>query len=151
IQPVGHPGRAAKFVALGALVGAVATGSALIYTWRTYEGLKDTTKAELGAIRDANPNVQPDQARFYGAPTCIPPMSLTGPTVQQFANDCSRGQTLANASTALWVVTGALAGTAVISYIIGDRQAAKAEHERAKTSARVWQKSLRIAPIFSKG
>src|SRR5262249_32851672 len=135
----------------GALVGAVVSGSVAIYTWRTYSGLEDTTHAQLSAIRDANPNPTPEQMQFYGAPSCSPPMSLTRPTVPQYSSDCSRGQTFAQTTTALWVVTGALAGTAVISYIIGDRQAAKAEREKAKTQARVWQKSLRIAPVFSKG
>jgi hypothetical protein len=142
-----HPGRAAKFVALGALVGAVVAGSVAIYTWRTYAGLEDTTHAELVSIRDANPGATPEQMQFFQAPTCNAPAGLMG--VGNYGSDCSRGQTYANTTTALWVITGALAGTAVISYIIGDRQAAKAEKERQKSQARLWQKSLQIAPVFS--
>jgi hypothetical protein len=146
----GHPGRAAKFVALGALVGAVVTGSVAIYTWRTYAGLEDTTHSELAAIRDATPMPTMEQTQFFGAPGCNAPAGLMGP-VTQYSADCSRGQTYANTTTALWVITGALAGTAVISYIVGDRQAAKAEREKTKSQAKLWQKSLRIAPVFSKG
>jgi hypothetical protein len=150
-QPVGHPGRAAKLVALGSLVGAVVAGSVAIYTWRTYVGLEDTTHTELGMIQNATagPPTQ-DQANFYASPTCNPPAGLMGGSVlQSYQNDCSKGQTYANATTALWVITGALAGTAVISYIVGDRQAAKAEREAKKSQARLWQKSLRIAPVIS--
>jgi len=145
--PPGHPGRAAKFVALGSLVGAVVAGSVAIYTWRTYAGLEDTTHAELGMIRDATANPTQEHLNFYQSPTCNPPAGLMGP-VNNYSSDCSRGQTYANTTTALWVISGALAATAVVSYIIGDRQAAHAEQAR-KSQARLWQKTLKIAPVFS--
>ena len=157
-QPVvGHPGRAAKFVALGALIGAVVAGSVAIYTWRSYDGLQSTTHSDLNDLVPPNQRcptmgapMTPEQ-QFACNPGPTVPASLAGSsTAQKYQNDYSSGQTYANATTALWVVTGALAGTAIITYIVGDRQAKNAEKEkRQSTTAKLLQQSLKVAPVFS--
>ena len=43
------------------------------------------------------------------------------------------------------MATGALAAAGVVSFVIGDRQAAKAKEK----SASVMRQTLRIAPVFS--
>src|SRR5581483_627692 len=108
-QRIGHPGLTAKILAGVAVGGAVITGSVAIYTWRTYTGLEDTAHADLLALRPAG-TPPPDQAPFFKNPNCSPPASLgTGSLVQSYKSHCSSGETYANATTALWVVTGTLA------------------------------------------
>src|SRR5581483_5293704 len=93
----------------------------------------------------------PDQAPFFKNPNCSPPASLgTGSLVQSYKSHCSSGETYANATTALWVVTGTLAAAGVVSFIIGDRQARKA-HERAPSTAQIIKQTLTLAPVFSTG
>ena len=48
----------------------------------------------------------------------------------KYKSDCDSGKSYANATTGLWVAAGALAAAGVVSYIIGDRQAAKAARRR---------------------
>jgi hypothetical protein len=157
-QPSGHPGRTAKFVALGALVGAVVAGSVAIYTWRTYDSLQTTTHNDLDALLPNSadrcpmmgaPMTPAQQFACNPGPTPPPGVGSSPDAINKYKNDFSSGQTYANATTALWVVTGALAATSIVSYIIGDRQAAKAEREK-KSAGRVLQQSLRLAPVFSK-
>ena len=142
-----HAGRPAKFIALGAVVGAVVAGGVAIYTWRTYSGLEDTAHADLMKVKSGLTNVTDEQAKFFAKPNCNP-TSISGPLVDQYKKDCSSGETFANATTALWVVAGALAGAGVISYVIGDRQAAHAA-ERPRTTAHLIRQSLRVAPVIS--
>jgi hypothetical protein len=141
----GHPGRPAKAVALAAVGAAVVAGAVAIYTWRTYTSLEDTARADLMMSKPASPS-DADTA-FFKSPGCTPPNDLTSPNIQTYKSDCKKGETFANATTALWVVTGALAASGVISYVIGDRQAAAAARERS--TAQVIKQSLRIAPVFS--
>jgi len=146
-QRVGHPGLTAKILAGVAVGGAVITGSIAIYTWRTYTGLEDTAHADLMNIRPMMPSAQ--EAQFFKSPSCSPPASLgTGPMVQTYKSHCSSGETYANATTALWVVTGTLAAAGVVSFIIGDRQARKA-HERPPSTATLIKQTLTVAPVFS--
>jgi hypothetical protein len=142
-----HAGRPAKFIALGAVVGAVVAGGVAIYTWRTYSGLEDTAHADLLKVKAGLPTVTDEQAKFFAKPNCNP-SGLSGAAVDQYKKDCSSGETYAAATTALWVVAGALAGAGVISYVIGDRQAAHAA-ERPRTTAHIIRQSLRVAPILS--
>ena len=84
----------------------------------------------------------------WASPTCNPPASLgVGADVDRYKTNCQSGETYANVTTALWVVAGALATARLFSYVVGDRQAAKAAER--KTTARVIQQSLRIEPVFS--
>jgi hypothetical protein len=145
----GKPGRAAKILAISAWAGAAVATAVAIYTWRAYSDLEDTAHRSLENVRGTltrPPTMEEEQ--FFQKPTCQVPAGLNGPSVEQYKTDCSSGSTFANATTALWVVAGTLAGVGVISYVIGDRQATKAA-ERPKTAARVLQQSLQIAPVFS--
>jgi len=139
-----HAGRTAKIVA-GVLVGAaVVTAGVAIYTWRTYSDLQQTAHNDLEAIK---PNPVPSQdAPFFMNPTCNVPADLQGAAgAAKFKSDCSSGNNYANATTGLWVATGALAAAGVISFVIGDRQAAKAKEHNAS----VMRQTLRVAPVFS--
>ena len=140
-----HPGRTAKIIA-GVLVGAaLVTAGVAIYTWRTYDGLQTTAHNDLEAIK---PNPVPSQdAPFFMSPTCNVPADLQGAAgTPKFKSDCESGNNYANATTGLWVATGALAAAGVVSFVIGDRQAAKAKEHN---SATLMRQSLRVAPVFS--
>ncbi|HEX8951054.1 MAG TPA: PEGA domain-containing protein [Polyangia bacterium] len=139
-----HPGRTAKIVA-GVLVGAaVVTAAVAIYTWRTYSDLEATAHSDLDALK---PNPVPAQdAPFFMSPSCNVPTDLAGSAAAtKFHNDCTSGNNYANATTGLWVATGALAAAGVVSFVIGDRQAAKAKEHNVG----VLRQTLRIAPVFS--
>jgi hypothetical protein len=139
-----HVGRTAKIIA-GVLVGAaVVTAGVAIYTWRTYSDLQSTAHNDLEAIK---PNPVPSQdAPFFMNPTCNVPADLQSAAgAGKFKSDCSSGRNYANATTGLWVATGALAAAGVISFVIGDRQAAKAKEHNVS----VMRQTLRVAPVFS--
>ena len=142
-----HPGRTAKIIA-GVLVGAaVVTAGVAIYTWRTYSGLENTTHDDLNAIKGSI-MTQPtaEEQSFFMNPTCKVPPDLQGAVgATKFHNDCSSGSNFANATTGLWVATGALAAAGVVSFVIGDRQAAKAKEKNVS----VIRQTLRVAPVFS--
>jgi hypothetical protein len=140
-----HAGRTAKIVA-GVLVGAaVVTAAVAIYTWRSYTDLEAKSHDDLEGLK---PTPVPAQdAAFFMNPSCNVPADLAGtPAATKFHNDCSSGNNFANATTGLWVATGALAAAGVVSFVIGDRQAAKAKERNA---GGVMRQSLRIAPVFS--
>lgn len=142
-----HPGRTAKIVA-GVLVGAaVVTAAVAIYTWRTYSDLEATAHTDLDTVKGSvmgTPSAQ-DQA-FFMNPSCNVPPDLQGANgAAKFHNDCSSGNNFANATTGLWVATGALAAAGVVSFVIGDRQAAKAKEKNVS----VMRQTLRVAPVFS--
>lgn len=139
-----HPGRTAKIVA-GVLVGAaVVTAAVAIYTWRTYSDLEATAHNDLDALKPT-PVPQQDQS-FFMSPSCNVPSDLAGtPAATKFHNDCTSGNKYANATTGLWVATGALAAAGVVSFVIGDRQAAKAKEKNVS----VMRQTLRVAPVFS--
>jgi hypothetical protein len=142
-----HPGRAAKGVAIGAFAAAVVAGAVAIYTWRTYRDLEDSAHNDLKGL---SAMASPENKSFFDNPTCTPPATLSGPQVQTYKDHCSSGQTYADATTALWVTAGVLATAGVVSFIVGDRQSAKAKREtQPKTAGRLMQQSLRIAPVFS--
>jgi hypothetical protein len=140
-----HPGRTAKIVA-GVLVGAaVVTAAVAIYTWRTYSDLETSAHTELEGIKPTP--VPPQDQAFFMNPSCNVPADLQGsPGATKFHNDCTSGNNFANATTGLWVATGALAAAGVVSFVIGDRQAAKAKE---RNSATLIRQSLRVAPVFS--
>ena len=140
-----HPGRTAKIVA-GVLVGAaVVTAAVAIYTWRTYSDLEATAHNDLDALKPV-PNVPQQDQSFFSNPTCNVPSDLAGsPAATKFHNDCTSGNNYANATTGLWVATGALAAAGVVSFVIGDRQAAKAKEKNVS----VLRQTLRVAPVFS--
>ena len=140
-----HAGRTAKIVG-GALVGAaVVTAAVAIYTWRTYSDLEGRARQDLDALKSAMP-VPPADQGFFMNPTCNVPTDLSGSSsASKFHNDCSSGSTYANATTGLWVATGALAAAGVVAFVIGDRQSVKAKERNVG----VLRQSLRIAPVFS--
>lgn len=151
-KPAGHPGRTAKILALTALAGAVVAGSVAIYTWRTYDGLQATAREDLTLIRDTTAMPTTEQSNFYNAPNCnIPQSFASNPSFNAYKEHCDSGETHATATTALWVVAGAMAATSVILYVVGDRQAVKAQRasEKPRSAARFMQQSLRIAPVIS--
>jgi hypothetical protein len=86
------------------------------------------------------------------SPTCQVPSNITksptasGDPITTYKTACNSGSTYANATTALWSVTGALAAAGVVSFIVGDRQAAHAKEHR---TAAIMRQTLRVAPIFT--
>jgi PEGA domain len=142
---VGHPGLTAKILAGVAVGGAVITGSVAIYTWRTYSDLEDTAHKDLTML-PAPTNAA--QSSFFKSPDCSATSIAASSALNTYKGHCSSGQTYANATTALWVVTGTLAAAGVVSFIIGDRQSRKA-HERAPTTAQIIKQTLTLEPVFS--
>src|SRR6185312_10895278 len=140
-----HAGRTAKIVA-GVLVGAaVVTAGVAIYTWRKYSDLETSAHNDLEALKPM-PVPQQDSS-FFMNPSCNVPADLAGSAAAtKFKNDCNSGNSFAATTTGLWVATGALAAAGVVSFVIGDRQAAKAKE---RNSASLMRQSLRIAPVFS--
>lgn len=145
-RPQGHPGRPAKIAALALLGGAVASGAVAIYTWRTYVDYQDKAFRLLDANKDQLTTAEArDFAAMPGKYGCTPPPSV--PSAAQFKEYCTSGTTWANATTALWVVAGALATVSVISYVVGDRQAARAAEKQQRRVGLV--QKLRFEPVIS--
>jgi hypothetical protein len=145
----GHPGLTAKILAGVAVGGAVIAGSVAIYTWRTYSGLEDTAFKDLNTIKGSIGAPSGTQANFFAHPDCSAASIPTGtPGLAQYKSDCSSGQNFANATTALWVVSGTMLAAGVVSFIIGDRQARKAR-ERPPSTAQIIKQSLVVEPVFS--
>ncbi|MDB4967225.1 MAG: hypothetical protein JWN44_2914 [Myxococcales bacterium] len=148
-MPGEHPGRTAKIVA-GVLVGgALVTAGVAIYTWRKYsDDLASKANMDLEAIKPAVATTE-EQA-FFANPTCgnVPGSIQTANPAgaAKYKSDCDSGNNYANATTGLWVATGALAAAGVVAFVIGDRQAAKAK-ERGTLG--VMRQTLRVAPVFS--
>jgi hypothetical protein len=144
-----HPGRTAKIVA-GVLVGgALVTAGVAIYTWRKYtDDLAGKAQMDLEALKPATATTE-EQA-FFANPSCgnVPgTIQMANPTgAAKYKSDCDSGNNFANATTGLWVATGALAAAGVVSFVIGDRQAAKA---RERGTVGVMRQTLRVAPVFS--
>jgi hypothetical protein len=148
--PVEHPGRTAKIVA-GVLVGAaLVTGAIAIYSYTVYHPLEQTAHDELAPLQPpANQMQTPEEMAFFNSPSCNVPASaaMRNPGVAtQYNHDCNKGNTWANTATGLWVATGALAAGGVISFVIGERQSAKA---RERQTLGVIRQTLRVAPVFS--
>jgi hypothetical protein len=145
--PPAHPGRTAKILGLVAGGAALVSGAVAIYTWRTYRDLEDSAHSELLQL---SKQAAPTDANFFKSPTCTPPASVAGSALaQRFKDDCSSGESFASATTALWVVAGVLAAGGVVSYVVGDRQAAHAREVGPKSTARLLRQSLRIEPVVT--
>jgi hypothetical protein len=145
--PRGHPGRAAKIAAVALVGGALVTAGVAIYTWRTYVGLEETAHRDLDSTKVAG--TVPSDADFLASPSCKVPgtiRELQPGALAKYRSDCNSGNTYANATTGLWFATGALATAGIVSFIVGDRQAA---HAKERKRAGLWQQSLRVAPVFS--
>jgi hypothetical protein len=143
--PTGHPGRAAK-IAAGALVGgALVTAAVAIYTWRTYVDLEGTAHDDLKNLAQTVPS----DGDFFKSPGCSVPGTVRETTpgaINKYKSDCSSGSNYANATTGLWIATGALATAGIVSFVIGDRQAA---HAKERKTATIIKQTLRVAPVFS--
>lgn len=149
LPPAEHPGRTAKIVA-GVLVGAaLVTGAIAIYSYTVYHPLEQQAHDELAPLQP-NRMQSPDEMAFFSNPGCAVPSSLVqnNPTgAAAYSHDCNKGNTWANTATGLWVATGALAAGGVISFVIGERQSAKAREKQQAIG--VIRQSLRVAPVFS--
>jgi hypothetical protein len=142
----GHPGRSAKIAAAALVGGALVTAAVAIYTWRTYvdyEGRANQDAAKGGLTASDGAGQQ-----FLGGKqlSCNVPASVGGPNLAKFKSDCSSGTNFANATTGLWIATGALAASGVVSFLVGDRQAA---HAKERHTAAVIRQTLRVSPVFS--
>jgi PEGA domain len=141
--PHGHPGRPAKIAAAALVGGALVTAAVAIYTWRTYVDYEGKAHSDLGT----NPTAS-DVAgtKFINNPSCDVPSSVTIANPGKFKSDCNTGKNFANATTGLWIATGALAASGVVSFIVGDRQAA---HAKEQHTAAIIRQTLRVSPVFS--
>jgi hypothetical protein len=147
-QPQEHPGRAAKIAAAALVGGALVTAGVAIYTWRHYLDLADTAHEQLKLMTSTEPN----DPWLTKNPTCTVPGTISkapgvmGDPIGKYKDACNSGNNFANATTALWSVTGALAAAGVVSFIVGDRQAA---HAKERRGVAVMRQTLRVAPIFT--
>jgi hypothetical protein len=144
--PANHPGRAAKIIGITGMALGVATAGVAIYTWHMYSSdLANQTHNDLVAL---GPPMQGEQS-FFSSPSCNVPSSLQlrNPSgANKYRDDCTSGQTYANATTGLWVAAGVLAAAGVVSFVIGDRQAAKAKDH---STLGVMRRTLRLVPVAS--
>jgi hypothetical protein len=144
-----HPGRTLTIIgAIGLVAGLVAIGIE-IYTWQTYLSLEskiyDPTSmmGELQLLQTTNPTWAGKNAGWFQHPDCNPPPQVTGPnglepgltsdTYRNYVNDCSRGNTLAGASTGLLVggIVVGVAGAAALGIgLYQSRHAADVKHAR---------------------
>jgi hypothetical protein len=145
LPPPRHPGRPAKYAAIGLVAGAVVSGAVAIYTWRTYLKLEDSASASLKGL--APPAGTAEQRIFYSQPKCQTPPGQTDAAAAGYVADCNSGNKYAGATTGLWVAAGALAAAGVVSFIVGERMDSKAERER-RTGQSIKQ-SLRLLPAIS--
>jgi hypothetical protein len=165
-KPKNTAGRAAFIAGAVTLAGALATGGALIYTWRTYEDLQGPVNQQLctwgnGTFADGrcmNPggNWTPEERDFLEGrgDKCNPPASFgSGQDVQSYRANCSEGTKMADASTGLWVVTGLLAAGGLTAILVGvhqHTQAGRAERPKSALAPSLrLRQSLKIAPILS--
>src|SRR6266542_1209143 len=108
--PRGHPGRAAKIAAAALVGGALVTAGVAIYTWRTYVDLEQKAHSDLDSTKVMG--TVPSDADFLASPTCKVPATihdLQPGAVAKYKSDCNSGSNYANATTGLWIATGALA------------------------------------------
>ena len=143
-QPRGHPGRAAKIAGAALVGGALVTTAVAIYTWRTYVNYEGKAHDDLRGLTASDSN---GQTFINKNPSCNVPGTVSG-NVGKYKSDCSTGNNFANATTGLWIATGALAASGVVSFIVGDRQAAHAKAGERQTAA-VIKQTLRVSPVFS--
>ncbi len=143
-----HPGRPAKYAAIGLIAGAVVAGAVAIYTWRSYIKLQDQAHADLQSIA-ASPGVDANTAAFLAAPRCDNISLVPGAMRDSYASHCASGNRYANATTGLWATAGVLAAGGIISFIIGDRLDARAEKQRQKGLTPGIRESLRLVPALS--
>jgi hypothetical protein len=109
--------RITSYVAAG-LAGA--TALAAIGTWRGYIGAEDSANNSLDQIQHrltGTPGVANMYKPFFGSSTQLSSCAMVAglqsdPNYQAYLSSCQSGNTLAQATTALWVVAG---GFAVIS------------------------------------
>ena len=151
-QPTEHPGRTAKILG-GALFGAgVLAATVMIVTWSRYDArfagsYEQKVNQDLEGFRGLADDME---AGFLKKPTgCTIPSSLAAKNpmlAMKYHSDCTTGDSYAAATTGLWITAGALAAGGIISFIIGDRQAAKAKEQR---TLGVMRQTLRVAPVFS--
>jgi len=105
-----------KGLRIGAFVAAGIAGVAAISaigTWRAYSGAQDAATLQLNPLYDrllANGTLG-QYTNFFGSSqalsTCAPVATLMGDAnYQGYLSECRRGNSLATATTGLWVVTG---------------------------------------------
>lgn len=109
-KPVSKGLRIGAFVAAG--IAGVAAISA-IGTWRAYSGAQDAASMQLNPLYDrlAANGMLGQYTNFFGSSqalsTCASVATLMGDAnYQGYLSECRRGNSLAAATTGLWVVTG---------------------------------------------
>jgi hypothetical protein len=132
--------RTARIVGGVALGLAVASAVSALVTWRSYTDLEGHARDNLQKALDQGG--VGGNAAFFVNPNCS--MVPAGAAFDGVRADCSSGQAYANATTALWVVSGALAATGVIAILVGESQARSAPVDK-----RAQRPTLRIAPALS--
>lgn len=154
VAPLGreHPGRTAQILG-GALFGAgVIAGVAAIVTWSRYDSRFDGSyeqTARKDLLGFPGPFSDQESTFLHSPSSCTVPSSMAmrdQALAAKYHNDCTSGHTLAATTTGLWIAAGALAAGGVISFIVGERQAAKAKE---RTTLGVMRQTLRVAPVFS--
>jgi hypothetical protein len=147
-----HPGRTAKILG-GALFGAgVLAGVVAIVTWSRYDRRFDGSyEQKVNQDLQGFGGLANDmEAAFLKNPSgCSIPSTLAAKNpalASKYHSDCTSGNTFADATTGMWITAGALAAGGIISFVIGDRQAAKAKERK---TLGIMRQSLRVAPVFS--
>lgn len=104
---------------------AAAAALAAIGTWRGYVGAQEAASTQLDSLSGSLLlNGQLDRySSFFGSSEqlsrCADVAGLQGnPSYQGYLAECQRGNTLANATTGLWVAAGAFAAVSVTSAIV---------------------------------
>jgi hypothetical protein len=84
---------------------------------------------DLALVRDANPASDYQYRSFYASPTCSLPAGLVGPQADTYRRDCTTGENVANAGTAMFVLGPTLGAAGMVAYLTS-RGARRAERPR---------------------
>ena len=118
-----HAGRVAMGIGIAGWAASVAALGLGIWTYQQQSALQNAAHADLVELRPT-PTSSPEEQAFFANPSCSTPSSLMG--TAQYKSDCTHGQQLAAATTALWMTTLLVGAGGTASFIVGAHQAAKA-------------------------
>ncbi len=120
-----HAGRTARAIGIAGWAASALAMAVGIYTWSESTSLENAAHADLVQLRPSGPfGPSAEEQAFFQNPGCAPPSSLMG--TDSYRRDCTRGQQLSDATTALFVGSVALGVAGTIAYAVGARQSARA-------------------------
>jgi tetratricopeptide (TPR) repeat protein len=138
-----HAGRVAKAIGIAGWATSIVALGVGIYTWREYTFLEAKSHAELETLRAPGAfGGSVEEQAFFMNPGCTPPSTLMNSAV--YRADCNRGRQYADATSAMFATSTALAVAGTISYIIGAHQAKRARAVEVRPALSLSEASLTL-------